>query len=342
MKAHFVIVTENSGEYLNMAKLLLHSFRKNAGSYKDAPFTVVFNGDAPKQKDLLAIQKRFAPLYVHVMPRLGGHSFANKFNAYYAVDSADYDILVYLDCDTLVLGPLDDVFLGNIAGKPFLKARWVGRPGSDFIGYESLIRKYGKLTESELCFWRNEKFFIGYPLFNSGVQILTREAVCAIRDDAVRICYDLYTGQTPKSLNRLIQFCLREFALRLSKKCHLGKRIERSIKILLSEGGTCYPLWNCEQMALALAVIKNRIPYEILDEKFNSKGLMQDGSFPVVLHYFRGLYRFDRSNMFEGGWVEAYLNSGSPIKRVLAQMASSYIRECHDDKLENIGCKGKF
>lgn len=55
MRVHFIAVTEPLPKYLNMLKALLYSFRKNAGIYKNAPFTIVINGTSLPEQELLTI-----------------------------------------------------------------------------------------------------------------------------------------------------------------------------------------------------------------------------------------------------------------------------------------------
>ena len=298
---------EVSPEYLNMIIMLLYSFRKNAGIYKNAPFTVVTNGVEPPKKYLSMIQENFAPIQVIAMPRLGGTPHNNKFNAFYAVDESTYDVLVLIDCDTVILRALDDIAKGCDSNQPYFKAADVGKAGAESIkGYEFLVQYYGNVTKDELKLYKNPKFLTEYPLFNSGVMVLTKQVVMAIRNDAIQIAYDLYQR---RQLEGIINKDFVSFENWIS--------------------ATKYPLWITEQMGLALALIKHKIPYEILDRQFNWTGqnFKSKNSLPRIFHYMKGLYPIDRANLFEGDWIEEYLNSDSSTKQALANLVNSYTLE---------------
>ena len=318
MKICFAAVGETSAKYLNMIKLLLYSFRKNAGIYKDALFTVVTNGTSMPEKDISIMRSRFSPIHIVTMPPLGGTPHNNKFNAFYAVDESTYDILVLLDCDTVVLGDLDEITRSVPSDQPYFKAIATGSKTTNrLIGYDSLIKHYANLTDKELQMYKTNKFVgEGYPLFNSGVLVLTKESILTIRNDIIRISYDLYNRAIP------IPFSPKKYiSNRYSQLISKIFQNHRSIKNYL--GSTYYPLWFTEQIALAIALIKHRIPFEILDTKFNCWGQMPDNSLPRIFHYLKGAYKLDRDNLFKGNWIEEYLNSNL-VKKSLANLVKSY------------------
>ena len=301
MRLAFAAVGEVTPEYLNMMIMLLYSFRQNAGIYKNAHFTIVTNGIKMPKRHLSIIQEKFAPIQIITMPRLGGTPHNNKFNAFYAVDESQYDVLVLMDCDTVILGALDDIAEGCSLDRPYFKAADIGKEGAESIkGYEFLVQYYGNIAQDRLQSYQDSKFKSVYPLFNSGVIILTKKAVLSIRDDAVKIAYDLYQkrqfgGQGNKDFNSLENWFY----------------------------ATKYPLWITDQISLALALIKHQIPYEILQRKFNwtNPEFLYDNSAPGIFHYMKGLYPMDRANLFTGDWIEEYLNSDSATKRALASLA---------------------
>ena len=300
MRLCFAAVGEVSPEYLNMIIMLLYSFRKNAGIYKNAPFTVVTNGVEPPKKYLSMIQENFAPIQVIAMPRLGGTPHNNKFNAFYAVDESTYDVLVLIDCDTVILGALDDI-AENCNFKPrYFKAVDVGKIGAESIkNYEFLVQYYCNITKDKLQLYKTPKFQTEYPLFNSGVIVLSKEVVRTIRDDAIQIAYDLYQKRQLGGI---------------------GNKDFTSFETWIFNSR--YPLWITDQMGLALALIKHKIPYEILERKFNwtNQDFLSDGSAPSIFHYMKGLYTIDRANLFNGDWIEEYLNSDSATKQALATL----------------------
>lgn len=321
MRVHFVAVSEKSGKYLNMVKLLLYSFRKNGGIYKNAPFTIVTNGICIPEDDILTMKKRFPPLHVRTMPRLKGPVNFNMYNAYYAVDESTFDVLVILDCDTIILHPLDDIAIGLDGEKPFFKAMKVGRKGYDILGYENLIKTYAGLTEKELRSYKDISFIPEYPLFNAGVQVITRKAVLAMRDDIVKIAYDLDDNRvTRHSRRNFFQIRYYRLLLKMRKKGRFKNIVDRLV--YLQNIALYTPYSN--QPGLALSLIKNRVPFEILDKKFNWLRLLEDGSLPSIFHYLQPFYNFDRSNLFKGNWIEMYSNSNSPTERALANIVKSY------------------
>lgn len=332
MRVHFTAVTEPTPKYLNMLKALLYSFRKNAGIYKNAPFTIVTNGTNLPEQELLNIQKQFSPIDVHVMPRLGSTPFANKFHALYGVDESTYDVLVYVDCDVVILEALDGITAGLDPDKPYIKAKGIGKESSTrILGYDRLIKGYGNLTENELQTYRQKEFNIAYPLFNAGVYILTKKAVLAIRDDAIKICHELHEKKVAKSFKDFIRFryykFLTEKFLREKKESKQPQWVRKAARHSLPKNVIYYPNGQTEQMGLALAVIKHRIPFEMLDKKFNwtSQNLMPNGTLPAVLHYMSGIYNdIEREHLFEGNWIEEYLNSDYPTKKALANIINSY------------------
>ncbi|MGF1493512.1 MAG: hypothetical protein ACFBSC_13870 [Microcoleaceae cyanobacterium] len=325
MRVHFVAVGENSLRYVNMIKALVYSFRRNAGIYRDAPFTIVFNGAGIPESESLALQHQFDPLHIKVMPRLGGTPYTNKFNAFYAVDESSYDALVFMDCDMVVLDAMDQLVECVRPGELYFSALPTGSASRQgLVCYGRLLEQYCHLSATEVESYRSSDFATDYPMFNSGFIVLTQPALMAIREDAVKISYDLYYRKTPSNSKEYLAFGY--YRLLTSSKNPLIKAIT---PYLLSDSEVSYPLWCCEQIGLTLAVIKHRIPMEILAPKFNwcSTDSMPSGSDPAVLHYMKGLFEIDRDNLFQGDWIQAYLNSDMPMKRALAQVVGSYVME---------------
>ena len=75
--------------------------------------------------------------------------------------------------------------------------------------------------------------------------------------------------------------------------------------------------------------MKHKIQYNILNNNFNynQSKLLSNGKLPSVFHYMNGIYPIDREHLFEGDWIEEYINSESPVKQSLAKLAVSYIQE---------------
>lgn len=324
MRVCFVAVGEKSPAFLNMIKLLLYSIRKNAGVLRNAPVYIVINATQIPNRERAYITKKYAPVYIRTMPRLGGTPHTNKFNAFYAVEESDYDVMIFLDCDTVVLQPLDEIVNNIDSDTPFISAISAGKSAL-FAGYASLLKQYCNLSDRELASYENEAFVTKYPLFNSGVIVITQPAVLALRNDAICISYDLYYGNIPKKIADYTQWGFYLLLRKIRSLRNLPKPIRRLAEIYLPSIASDFPITLTEQVGLSIAVIKNRIYYEILELKFNyNLPQYNDQKMPSIFHYMNGLYKIDRSNLFTGDWIEQYLSSESPMKRCLASLVKEY------------------
>lgn len=307
MRVSFVLVSETTPEFLNMSKLLLYSFRKNAGLYKDSDFTMITIGNSIDDNEIRELKNNFNPLNVVTMPRLGGVPYNNKFNYLYAVDPESYDILIYLDCDIAILGPLDEITDNIDLEREFLKAFPIASPGSRSVdNYENLILQYCGITVNALTRLKNKDFLPGYPLFNSGVIVINKKAVLKIRDDILKISNQLYRNKLESTIAggsfiNLIFHKIREY---------------------FGGNNTNYELWVTEQLVLALAMIKNDIGYSTLERRFNC--FQFEESLPVILHYLYFKKEIDTKNLFSGDWFKGNLNNNHPAKSALANLVNSY------------------
>jgi hypothetical protein len=314
MKLHFVAVAEVNVAFINMLKLLLFSFRKNAGVYKDAPFTVVVNATQLPEVERRSLQENFH-VSIRPMPRLGNNgTFVNKFNAFYAVDEDSYDIMVFLDCDTVIVGSLAGIAEGLTVDKAGFKALPSGAIG--ISRYRRLIEHYATLPREEIEIHRNDAVFpTRYPLFNDGVLAMTKSTVLAVREDAILICNALSEYRT-----RSVSGVARYYYNRVLEKTHLP---------LQCMWGSHYPIWCSDQFGLTLSVLKHRITYECLDPVYNWNGqrIMETNQVPLVLHYMKGLYEIPRERLFEGEWIKRYAQSNVLEERILAQTVTHYCRD---------------
>jgi hypothetical protein len=307
-----------------MIRGLLYSFRKNAGIYKDSPFTVITNGNPIPEPELSSIKNQFLPVDLRVMPRLGGAPHTNKFNAFYAIDESTYDVLVLMDCDTVVLEPLDEIVKGIDIEKPSFKAIGIGKAGaSTVIGYHHLVKHYANLSDNELKLLKSEEFRTEYPCFNSGVIVISRKAVLSIRNDAIQIAYELYDRQYPKSLKDEILFPYYALLTR-GRFQTLPDWMKRAIRSLLPRGAIfCRTISQSEQYGLGLSLIKNKVEWKLLHYKYNLGRLMQDGSLPNILHYIHQKKEIQWDNLCKGNWIQKFTNSNCPLKRSLAEILIS-------------------
>ena len=112
----FSCVTESGAEWLSRVQALVFSLREFGGSSSDAPFIVNFVGSIPERAeralaDLGAEARRVEPVR--------GQPTANKLRMLDLHDSAEFDVLVALDCDTVVVGdPRPHITAAAIGAKP--------------------------------------------------------------------------------------------------------------------------------------------------------------------------------------------------------------------------------
>lgn len=311
---HFVAVIEPTPAFTNMARLLVHSLRVNGGGLADAPVTVVSNGRALTQKQAQALQV-FQNVDLEPMPRIAGTPHSNKFNAFYAVRK-EYDVLVYLDSDMVVTESLDHIADGIDEDERFFRGLSIGATGAKQVrDYEQMIRRFARPNDGPVQELRDRRFPNGYPLFNTGTMVLTRPAVRAIREDALRISYELHEQY------------LQETGLPTLFPAFIRTLWNAAWNRLLPyvQSGAGYAHWMTEQLGLALALLKNDVGIEPLDRTYNwTLERSPDGrELPGIYHYMAGLHDIDRSRLFVGEWVEVYANSDSPPKRELARLARS-------------------
>jgi len=314
MDVHVSIVGEATRGYTNMMKLLVYSLRENGGALSDAPVTVSTNARAMPMDDRREIEA-LGSVRVRVMPRQHGEHFADKVNAYYAAPE-EADVLVYLDCDTVVLNPLDEMVSGLDPATPTFRARRIGPPGARSAGViEPLLRDYALTKGRTLDDVADDRFPRGYPMFNGGVLVMTQPARAIIREDAAEIAYDLYAQRARTSVSSLPEI-LREIGYRILDR------------LFPERNRSTYEYWVVEQLGLALSVIKNDIPYDLLDPTYNwvHPEPPADGELPAVFHYMSGRHDVDRERLLDGDWIETFATSESPTRRALASLARRWDR----------------
>lgn len=325
MKVLFATVGESTPEFLNQIKLLLFSFRENAGTLANADWLVVFNQNPVNAEEAAFLLESFPPLRIETMPRLGSVPHVDKYNAFFAADKFDYDVLVFLDADTAIVGELEGLVsrVSNF-NEPEFHAMKVGLWGAKHIlGYAYLVKKFAGLSDKDFSYGKHE-FISKWPLFNSGVQVITRPAVNQIRDSIVEIADYLYGKNKPTGWWRRLK---EIYYARLVG--HPLEDVERRDRIEKQYFQNDYFLGNSQsdQFCLALALLKHRVPFEILEEKFNwcRKSLKDGQEYPAILHHLKGQFRIDRTNWFQEDWIDEFLNAPEPMKRWLAELTQKYI-----------------
>ena len=311
MNLSFVIVIETTEEFLNMTELLLFSFRKNAGIYKNCEITLVTMGNSLEKKKIYELSDKFGPLIVKTMPRLGGIPYNNKFNFLYAVDPENTDIIVYLDYDLVILEPLDEITDAFVMDDAHIKALPINPSGCKAAGnYEKLILEYCYNTKNTLSSFKNDQFISLYPLFNTGLILMNSKAVISMREDILNFSYRLYSSKLKSTIPG-------GYYLNL---------IFNTVRDYLKGVSTSYKLWNTEQMAFALAMINNNVGYSTFDKKYICS--IGRKNRPVVILHFTNLKKIiDLKYLFNGDWQKEFLKSQNPLKSSLAKLVDSYNKE---------------
>lgn len=304
MTIRIAYVGEATPRFVNELKLALYSLRKNGGSFAQLPVTVVINQTELPAEDHSFLLQHFQPLEIKVFPKLAAPPQACKFNAFYAADPNEYETLLFLDCDTVILGALDDLDRPiREDGKDFLAAR-MGHIGRTSMGgadkMDALVARFGGDNPQRM----EHQGKAEWTFFNSGVFLATSDAVRSIRSRAVA--------------------CNNE----LAEHAHEMKGFEAA-RGYGSEEQLTRRIWCNEQIALSLAVIESGLRTAYLPLRFNSGLVGKDRRLPTIFHCFRGLWHFDRSRMFEDDVVQGFVNSdrvelqslGKTIQGLLTDLA---------------------
>lgn len=314
MRVHVAVTGEPNQEYANMIALLLYSLRQNGGMLSDAPVTVAINAaemPVARRREI----ERLGDVTCRIMPRQhGGADMTNKFNALYA-PLDEYDVLLFLDADTVVFKPLDDLVSGMNPEKAQFRARAIGALGAQSAGaVEPLLRKYVLSDGQSLKDITDARFHPGYPLFNSGVMVMTQPAVRHVRQEGAKLAYALYSRRARTSQASAIEM-LRE----------AGRRVRS--RLFENASQSTYDFWMTEQLGIAFSVIAGGIDYDVLSPYFNWVHTHRppESELPAIFHYMSGRHpQINRECLFDGAWVESYLSTESPPRQALARLAQEY------------------
>jgi hypothetical protein len=153
------LVSEITESFINQAKLCISSFRRNAGKMKNIPIIFVTNNKPLTDDDRDFFIKHFSPIEFIVKKRIDIIPPASKFNILDAVDSGSYDVMIYMDCDTVVLRELDDMLTPLLTGDcDFLCRRGGDTDRSCFLDIKNTLNCLGFVDHPEEL-----------PKFNTGV-----------------------------------------------------------------------------------------------------------------------------------------------------------------------------
>jgi len=300
MRLHLGLVSETTDEFLNQVKLCLFSLRKNGGTLKNIPVTLITNSEPLNIKEKKFLKKHFSPIEFKTMPKLGAIPTTSKLNVFYAIDPSIYDILIFMDCDTVVRKPLDGIIdpIKN-HGAEFVCRRGGKTDRNRFVNFDKLVAKFCRQDCKNKIYFEGEK---EWPMFNTGVFLATSEAVRKIRKNAINFTYEIFN---------------RSQGIRAIESLPLIKYLYRLR--LLKTRNEVFADWTIEQGAIALSCINAGVKVQYLDEIFNSWGNIDFR----ILHCFKSLYRFRRSEMYSKDsklWIKEYLNSEIPGKIFLAKI----------------------
>lgn len=295
------LVAETTAGFLNQVKLCLFSLRKNGGALSKVPVTLITNSEPLSGREVRFFQENFSPIEFRTSPRLGAIPHTSKLNVFYSIEPSSYDVLMFMDCDTVVRGPLDRIAEPILNGDAqFLCRRGGETDRNRFVDFDALVTRFcGQERRNRIVHDGTEE----WPMFNSGVFLATSEAVCKIRRRSIEFTYQLFNDwQRNNALERLPDA--------------LKKQIEIKQDVLEN--------WPIEQGALALACIRAGVKVQYLEGEYNSWG--GDPDFRI-LHCFKSLYKFNRPSMFSHDseeWIAEYLDSEVPGKVFLASIISQY------------------
>lgn len=304
------LVSETRAGFMNQVKLCLYSLRRNGGLLSDVPVTLITNSQPISDQDAAFLTEHFAPIEFQTSPRLGAIPHTSKLNVFYSIDPSAYDLLMFMDCDTVVRDALDGIV------QPFLDDKTVQflcRRGGDsdrgsFLDFDAMVARFcGRGPLKKIEYDGTEE----WPMFNSGVFIATSDAVKKIRRNAVDFTYQIFNEwMRVDAIEKLPE--------------HLRSQV--AYKKELSAN------WPIEQGALALSCIKSGIRVQYLEDRYNSWGGEPDFH---ILHCFKSLYKFNRPTMFgedSDKWIAEYLSSDIPGKRFLGEMVKDYKQKFGDDQ----------
>ncbi len=305
-RIHLGLVSESSDAFLNQVKLCLFSLRRNGGALCNLPVTLITNAEPLSDRETGFLEEHFSPIEFRTSPRLGAIPHTSKLNVFYSIDPSEYDILLFMDCDTVVRRPLDHMADPIVnEGAQFVCRRGGETDRNRFVDFDALVSEFCGPGRKDKILYEGLK---EWPMFNSGVFLATSEAVCRIRSFSVDFTYQIFNQwQRNIALEQLPE----------------DMRRRTKVKQLVRES------WPIEQGALALACIRSGLRVRYLEEMYNSWG--GDADFHI-LHCFKSLYDFDRHSMYSADseqWIKEYFASGIPGKIFLASMVRAYKEAFH-------------
>ena len=163
----FACVTENTPEWFQKAHNLVLSLRAFGGAWKDAPIVVNFVGgvDDDYKRILLDLGADVAV----VEPYGSRYRFSNKMRMFDLFDGdREFDVLVAVDCDVLIMGDLSPLVPANEIG--IIPA---GRDLMSPADWEVVYEMFDLTPPEPDCIMRISGQST-YPYYNTGVMTIPR------------------------------------------------------------------------------------------------------------------------------------------------------------------------
>ncbi len=313
---HIVYVAEATPRFAQMLRLACWSVRRRGGCASAAPITVVFNEKGDDQ--LSAELARGYGVRSIVLPRIStALRFTNKWNCLEA-DLGDTPWLLFLDCDTAVVSPLDPLVerLRHARESFFCSPEHTRQAW----GLRTILKRHTGRSDAELDAVTHDWFPSDrLPIFNTGVFAIHRGVIAPFRAEIVAMCNRLHASMRATTWNP-VQFALVQWNRRHWKKPDAAKWLI----------GPFFPRVHSGQLAVPATLLKLGIPFGLLPHADNWRDpvIRMGQSEPIrVLHYLGSRFPIDRSDLFNGSYFEKFAGSDNPGWRALVEVVSAYNAE---------------
>lgn len=167
-KIALVLISENNTKFVNQSKLCLFSFRQNAGTLKDIPIIFITNQNPLSEDNKHFFETNFSPIeFIVAKDVIKKPLCAAKLNVFDTSLYTEFDIIIFMDCDTVVLKSLDDMLSPILNDNyDFICRRGGGTDRSNIKDIENTMNFLG--IQDSSCFVEHDGV-MERPKFNSGV-----------------------------------------------------------------------------------------------------------------------------------------------------------------------------